>query len=266
MVSNKKYQSSKLSQKKKKTFYIKLILTTLLIIGLLFGISAFSKYSKLQISNILVKGNRQISSDEIESLAREKIEGNYGRFLLSKSNIFLYPKFSIEKNLFNRFSSIEEIDIDFENLNSISIEVKEYEPIALWCGDICYLVNGKGKIFIEEPLINNNQFIKFYGGIEGDPLRQDYISEKVFNDLMHFSILLRRLDITATSITTDDSRNFTVKTKAGANILIESDDDVLLTFDNLQTVITQDAINKAQFGNIDYIDLRAGNKVFYKLK
>ena len=267
MLSKKrKYTSGKLAEKKKRMMQIRLIIVAVVVILLIAGFSYLSHHKSMKIETVLVEGQEYIQEGEVISLVTEKLKGSY-MWLFSRSNIFIYPRGAIRKELQDTFSSIDTVRLRFVNIHTVKVQIEEFQSVATWCNDdSCYFMNEEGMLFVEEPLIHTHAFVKYGGGITDEPLNQTYISKKTFTDLQNFVKLLRRLEIETVSITTENSEEFTITTESGATILIDSNDDVLNVFDNLQTVMTQDAINKAQFKNIEYIDLRFGNRVFYKLK
>ncbi|MEK7145371.1 MAG: hypothetical protein AAB808_01350 [Patescibacteria group bacterium] len=56
--------------------------------------------------------------------------------------------------------------------------------------------------------------------------------------------------------------------KNGGRLIISIADDLSKVLENLETILRSDNLKKAlaRGGVIDYIDLRYGNKVFYKFK
>lgn len=266
-MKKKKYRSNKLVERKARIVKIRLIIGVIFVAILFAGSIFFLNHKSMHIENILVEGQKNVQKEKVESIIRDSLEGRY-LWMYSRSNIFFYPRRVIKDNLFEEFYSIENIDLSFVNNHTVRVEISEFSPIAMWCSEEkeCYFINDQGLIFVKEPLIHTNQFIKYFGGIDGDPLGQIFISYKYFRDLQDFVKLLRRLEIEVSSIEVEKDEVFNVITKTGAKIIIDSEDSVLNMFDNLQTVMNRDAINKAQFGNIEYIDLRFGNRVFYKLK
>jgi len=133
-------------------------------------------------------------------------------------------------------------------------------------GSNCFFLNEQSVIFAQLKGSVPEGMVTFYGKIIKDPLRQTYAPYKEFTDLLDFTRLVRRLEIVITEVWTTGGEAYTFVTQSGTQLHIDSEDNLVEVFANLQTVIDRDAINKAQFGNIKYIDLRFGNRVFYKLR
>lgn len=272
MVSIKgRYTSDKLVKRKKRILIWRISLVSIFLIAILGGLSFWSKHPSMKIVNIEVEGLTYMKSDSIKVAVEEELQGNY-LFLFSKFNSLIYPRSFIKNRLIEEYGFIESVNLDFVNLKTIRVKIKEFEPNAKWCRklesgtDECFLINEYGYIFTKEPLINNDQFVEFRGGIDGEPLKKIYVSTEVYTELNDLVKLLRRLDINIKEVRTENGQDFDVITDSNVKIIVDVRDDMDLVFENLETVIEKDAINKAQFGNLEYIDLRFGNRVFYKLK
>ena len=254
----------------------------------------------LSIQQIIVDEVEYSNRNDIELAIKEKLDGKY-LGIFSRSNALIFSRTQISREIKTKFPSIKEVDVDLKGLTTISVELEEYISTALWCDipvtpantlthDVdengseiekvsvipqvvnsitnsnCFFVNDEGVIFSPTKFDSNNDVIKTFGKITSDPIRQAYADKKTFNELIEFSKLLRRLNIVADQIWTTNGEVYAFVTKERVKIYIDSESDIVSMFDNLDTVMKRDAINQAQFSNIDYIDLRFGNRVFYKLK
>jgi cell division septal protein FtsQ len=294
------YQSAKLRDKKRKQKRLKNILIISVAVFIFSLVVYLLNASFLSIQQIIVDDVEYSNRNDIELAIKEKIEGRYlGMF--SRSNALIFSRTKIARDIKSKFPSIKEVDVDLKGFTTINVQLEEYASTALWCDvpvtpastlthdvnedgeDVekisvipqvvssfsssnCFFVNDEGVIFSPAKFDSNNDVLKTFGKITSDPVRQSYADKKTFQELIEFSKLLRRLNIVADEIWTTNGEVYAFVTKEKVKIYIDSQTDIGKLFDNLETVIKRDAINKAQFSNIDYIDLRFGNRVFYKLK
>lgn len=131
----------------------------------------------------------------------------------------------------------------------------------------CYFVNEFGIVFSLEPELHEYTLLKLHNVINEGPIGSVYVSQEFFSTIVAFEkTLAEKLSIHLRDIYTEDESTYQFVTKEGPSLLVDSTDDYVKVADNLATVMELDAINEAQFGNIEYIDLRFGNRVFYKLR
>ncbi len=291
------YQSRKLREKKKKQKKLRLIIFLVVTISILVFFVYVLNASYFRVQRIVVNELEYANREEVELATKNQLDGRFFG-LFAKSNIFILPRGNIYKELKSNFPSIKKVDLDVKGLTEIELEIEEYVANAIWCdvpvtpatllshdaenqdkvssaipqvltsfsGQNCFFLNDSGIVFSPTDYDNNQEVIKFFGGITSDPLRQTYANKKTFASLVEFTKLLRRLNIVSDQVWTTNGEVYAFVTKEKVKIYIDSKDNIVDVFDNLETVIKRDAINQAQFSNIDYIDLRFGNRVFYKLK
>lgn len=293
----RRYQSSRLIEKKRRKKIIFIFISVALFILFIVGLSYLSNHKAFYIEDIEVNELRFIDPVEVENLTREELKGKF-MWLFSKSNSITFSRSKIEKSIREKYVSVKRADIDFRGFHKIRINIIENEPVAKWCdvkvntilepdhqnssgsdsvipntnsnrdSEVCYFLNENGLVFVREPDVHAGRYITFFGFIndEKTPLGQTFANKNKFKELIDLTKFIRRLDISTEEIWTKTGEVYTLVTDSGAKLHIDNEDDITTIFSNLETVIEQDAINKAQFKNIDYIDLRFGNRVFYRLK
>ncbi|MFT5179745.1 MAG: hypothetical protein ACI9GH_000195 [Candidatus Paceibacteria bacterium] len=262
-----KYRSSKLAKQKKKIRKWRIALVVVFIAVVLIGTSFWSRHDSMKISEIKFTELSYTNEDVLREIVFEELNRTY-LGLLSKSNSLIFPRQKIKERILNDQPSIKSVDLDFKGFKKILLEVEEYEPVARFCeGDDCYLLNDEGYVFVKEPLINTNSFVTFRGNIEGDNLKNSFLDPKLFKSFIKVvEILNSDLDIEIVSVEESENPIFEFKSRTGAIFLIDKEDNMIDVIENIKTVFLKEGINREQFENIDYIDLRFGNKVFYRLK
>ncbi len=296
MQAPPRFQSDKLKEKKRRKRTITSVVYVVLFVVLLGGLTYFSHHPKFRIEQVIVSDLLYTDRAAVELTIKEQLSGRY-LGLFSKANSFMLPRRSIARSIMDQHPAVHDVDVDVRGLRVVAVRLTEYAPVAKWCdtpvtpattlahaqeeevegalpqvvtdrnGVNCFLVNDKAIVFARSPQNQEVEgLVTFFGRIVEDPIRQSYTDEEQFTDLLDFTRLLRRLEINVKEVWTTNGEAFALVTEPGALLYIERDDSIVDVFTNLQTVIDRDAINKAQFANIAYIDLRFGNRVFYKLK
>ena len=179
------YRSSKFNKKRRNIFYINIAVALIILSAIIYGLVYFSSHKSHRVEEIKIEGNVFVNSDEIRGIAESEIDGNY-LFLFSKRSSLLIPRDKIEDSIIEKYTSIKDVDVKFGNLHTIEIYIEEYEPVAKWCNDRCFLMNNLGLIFLERPNNFKESLITFNDFIEGDPIGSTYISEKKFKNLLNF--------------------------------------------------------------------------------
>jgi hypothetical protein len=233
----------------------------------------FSCYSYFTIKKISIEGNSSISADKILDKVSEYSSGKYFMFF-PKDNIFLLPAQKITDNLYLAFPRVEALSLNKNFPDAVFIKIKERAPEALLCAEAegspaggCAFVDGKGFVFEKAPYFSGDIFLKLLDEREEKhqiELRKNIISEDEFKKLIEFKNLARKNDIKISSLILKKDNLYEFRTEEGWRILLNERNAPTLSFENLK--IALDSEVKEERKNLDYIDLRFGNKVFYKFK
>ena len=281
MFSRRSYiRSPNRTKKKRIILYGRIVGVLVLLVIILSGVVYFLGIKALTISDIEVLGNSVISRDEIVA-ATEPLLAGKRIFFFPRSNIFLYPKSAIREELATKFPRISTVKVGFKNFHSISIKVAEYIPKAIWCGEDsilstktkedCYLMDKNGYIFASSPNFSAKVYFSYYGPLSSTsdtPVGLHYLASEKFKSVDAFIKALEELGIVPMRIIAEDAGNFTVDLGGGAEILFNGDGNLENTLQNFYSIINSGKLpitDSAFIATVDYIDLRFGNKIYYKL-
>jgi cell division septal protein FtsQ len=267
-------------QKILNKFWIFISLTFILLIGIVF----LSRINKLNIQDINISGNNIIETDAIKSIVEIELASKYV-WLIPKTNIFLYPKNSIQNTLFNNFKRLKEINISLKENNTLNIDVEERKALYTWCGEEinientkCYFLNDLGYIFDEAPYFSGEVYFKFYGDINknSDTAVGKYFNQTIFNKLISFKEVLEKIKIKPVSMyimPKDDMKIYLSSSQTDINnmpyLILKKDSNFEKMSENLQAALDTDPFKTNfinNYNNLEYIDLRFGNKVYYKFR
>ena len=252
---------SELKAKRQKVLFAKIFLSVLALTIIFTGLSYLSRIPRLNISSIEVVGNKVIDTEKIEQVAQSNITGKY-LWLFPKTNISLYPKSKINKELSVSFKRLKEIDISIKDNKVLEISVSEREAKYLWCEteEKCYFMDESAFIFDEAPYFSGEVYFKFYGQANSDFIKF-FTFKKTIEDMGLKPVGLSVMD-------TGDIKMF-LSGKEKPEILLRSDADLQKVAENLQAALGVEPLKsefKNKYSSLLYIDLRYGNKVYYKFR
>ncbi len=281
--------SSRLSEfrrKKQRILKIKIGIILFLFVALIVGLAFISRINKLNINQINISGNKIIETKDIESVVKNDISGHY-LWLFPKTNFLIYPKRGIKKDLASRFKRLKDISENIQNARTLEVNVSEYQGKYLWCGvlipvlnsnlnnDKCYFMDDSGYIFDEAPYFSGEVYFKFYGngGMNGDIPTGTYFMKDKFTEITTLKDTLEKLGFNPSDfwLDNDNEADFSLSGQpmTGPRIIFKLDADYSKLAENLQAAISTEPLHtdlQTKLASLLYIDLRFGNKVYYKFQ
>lgn len=263
-------------QKRRRKIIIGKVVAALLCAGGLWGLVFWlSGLPAITIRDVQIQGAVSVSSTELASTTAQFLKGRYF-FTVPKANIFFYPKNAIERNLLQAFPMLERATLRFKNFHTIGITVVERMPRALWCAESesagkskenCYVLQDTGLIFAEASSTPAS-FIRFYKTLSAqNPIGQEYESPIRFRALLQFADDVNALGLSVRAFRERPDTDVQVEIVGGGRLVVGRDADLVAAAANLHTIVSDPGFGGAEgFKELDYLDLRFGNKIFYRLK
>lgn len=266
-------------KKRRRTFAIFLI-----CFFILSGISVgFSRYTELRIANIEITGNKVIENTDILNNVRDSINGYYF-FVFPKNNVALIPQKQIIENLENTFSRLTNIKIEIKQNNILMINVSERTGSYTWCGEDfvldsplantkCYFMDDTGYIFDEAPYFAGDVYFRFFGILEKNENINGYFAKDDFANYLIFKNTIESMDLNTVALLhkEDGETEFYLKhinePPHAPKIIFNQKDDIQNLVENLKSVVLAEPLKtdlKEKYNKLLYIDLRFGNKVYFK--
>ena len=277
----KRHVQSQAERRRMSKIYFFLFFFTFILVGLIFLVH----YDRLLVKRISVTGNQVVSSDEIFALAQEQLVGNYF-YLLPKRNIFFLPKRRIEEAVVSRMPYVRNLDSEVLESGVFNLRVTEREPAALWCGidDQCSFIDDTGFVFSFAPKFSDNVYLKLsdHTGenqiglrpIDGAKFRIIFLTAETLPIVLKESGL-EKAEVVKVMITKDKDYDFIITQPLLNEKLIwtlrlpPNQENFSHLLSNLKAALTAPEFKKSydvSAGRLDYVDLRFGNKVFYKFR
>lgn len=255
----------RLATRRKRARLIGVSLACLVTIGLTFCTSLLSYNDRFAIRDITVIGAQALSPAEVESKFGLQINDGIRHFL-SRANIFVYPQKELREALLRELPLLKSVSFTRESLLSqaVIITITEREPAFLWCKDECYFMDSRGFIFMKAE--NPGSFLEFRGGLlpHVDPVGQQFMKGRLDN-LVLLVGRLKAEGYPVRSTTVENERDISVRFENGLIVKLVLDADSTEISRNLSLILASEAFVNGYEG-IEYVDLRFGNRVYYKLK
>ncbi len=253
---------------KKRRIIIRIILLFLIFVIVIAGIISFFYIPKLKIQKISIKSySEKIDKDELSKYISNYLDKKYlGIFPLA--NFFLFPKNEVKLNILKDFPYVKEVTLDKNFPDTINLEIKEREPEAILCYENdCSFLDEDSFIFQKAPFFSGSTVVKFRDERSGSNrlfLGDKLLDNNQFKNLIKFKDLLKSEKIEVDEIILKDENIYNIVTSDNWRIIINNENNIDDTLINLKTIINSKIKDKIK--NLEYIDLRFGNKVFYKLR
>lgn len=271
LVGSKSLHSRSYAKKYKKRSKVLMILA--FVICILFIIVSWwiTNRSPLVLQGIDISGTEMIASDEVRVRAESILTEPF--LVWSRNNALLAPRAEIERALEDDFTWIKHVDVEVRGISRLGIAIEEYGAIYALC-DItdharCFLSDDDGYIFTSSTDIQAAQsHIVFFEPITEDPVGTHIIPRDEFAALTDFIQGLKDADIVVDHILIQEQGEARVVLNSGTEVIIDRRGNLDNMLGHLLLLLAQQTqIHKTRdafLQSTEYIDVRYGNKVFYK--
>ncbi len=259
---------SHMRAKRRRLFFIRFYIILFLLLVVTISLAILSGHEKVKIQTILISGNAAVANDEILDIVNRDMAGRYF-YLFSKSDSLIFPRFRIKTDILQEIKTIKDVDISWENWQTISVLIKERRPHSVWCGNDmtvnateCYFVDKDGYIYGFAPAFSGNLFLKDYSTILTEsPIGNYFLPTKTYIQIYNLTDILDQRGLRVLAVSYDDF-DYKFILEAGPVIIFNNKNSFETSFGNLFTALeTKDLDFEKEAELINYIDLRFANKI-----
>jgi len=247
-------------------------LITLVFLGAIIYSIFFSQF--LAVTKIEVSGTENLDPAEIRKIVENEITGNFLN-LIPRNNILLASKTAIEKNILEKYKYAEKVEIEKKFPDTLDVRIGERKFSLILCSaGSCAVADSNGVAFIaadfeKNGLGENNLPVLYDDGNKYFALGEVVFDQNYINYLLgigekmesELEIGMER-ELRTPQIASGDIR---AKTKEGWQIYFDKSIPLDKEIGMLKIVL-ENKIDKGQRSELEYIDLRTDNKVYYKFR
>ena len=254
---------------RRKRLILKAVVVAIIFTAVFAGLVAFFRIPYLQIEKIEISGNSLINSDDLIEKVKAKLEGKY-LGLFPKTNIFIIPKRNILAELPREIKRIKNIALDKKYFGAIAVRIEERNNAALYCEtENCAYADENGFVFEKAPYFSGAVFLKLIDQRWPDKTIEEYIGsnlieESEFKKILDFGGLTAKIGNGITEVILKKENIYEFHVKEGWKIILNDKNEPKSAHLNLITALDSNIKDKRT--KLDYIDLRLGNKIYFKYK
>lgn len=258
----------------------------LILAGILYLVfwSPFLKIKKWSVEGVNFTATAQ-AQELVGQMLQEKIWK-----IIPGDSLAVFSGYKAKQRILTAFPEAQAVEIDSDILKGIKITIKGRQPAAFWCRSLasfvfvdgqattteisnalplsegCYFLDSEGWLFREAPEIFGTSLPTFYGQSDEDfSLGEKTMASSTILFAGQLKKQLREIDI--------EAQGFVVGAAGGQDIAVFTNESWLGYFNNnrpaqsqvktLGSLLISDEI-KDKRASLKYIDLRLGNRVYYK--
>ncbi len=219
------------------------------------SVDIFFFSSIFQIGDIKIEGNQKVSLEEIKNIISKNTDKKFG-FVETKS-IFLAELGEISEEILNEIPKIAKINLTRNFPNTISAQVVERIPVAIFCAlEKCFFIDNEGVAFEEAEEIASDMLKIIKADFNGEvKLGEAPIIREQMADILEIASKLKNLKLSASEFLIKSDARFNIKISEAWEIFLNPQKDIDKQLKNLG-IILKEKLPAEKRKNLQYIDLR----------
>ncbi|MEK7531363.1 MAG: hypothetical protein AAB545_00300 [Patescibacteria group bacterium] len=264
--------SNRMREKRKSSLKKKFTLSLITFFTFFGGGVYLLNQDRFLIHTIVVEGVETLPSEEIKTKTNELLTGKE-LLLIPHKSAFFYPKKNLLASLKEAFPKISSVSVKVEGFNTLYVIISERKPAAVLCGNAgekaCVFVDADGFAFANAPDFSGSVFLEYNAsGTENMILGEQAILQEEFRPLQFFAEELRKSGFPLKRIVFLDESQSEGYFTGGGKILFDRKTGLNDAWTSFETLVSSNALDKVKNASggftVQYIDLRNGNKIYYK--
>jgi len=278
--SKKRFFRNSKALKKTKTSYHKqdifLYYSYFTFLFLFFGVVMymflFSPY--VRITHVQLEGTEDIPVEDIISKTEEYLSGKY-TYIFPKRSYPIFYKKSFHQYMLETFPKIRVLEIEKKFPNTLKLFVTERKALMVWCSaESCFMLDEFGQLYEREDEVSYASSLQKVRIIDqsaqnvslGEKVMEKSLLELFVQFYENFPGVLNLQSQEEFSLKKGLAQEAQVYTREGWYIRFSTEIPADQSLRVLKTFFEKEFTTKEERKKLEYLDIRAENKVFYKLK
>ena len=234
------------------------------------GIVALAWLPYARVQTVEVNGAESVGGAALQTLVMKMAEGTRG-LVFPKNNVFVFPYKIAEGQLLAAYPVFSEVKVERSGLHTVSVSIVERTATALWCGESqassspCYLLDDGAVAYAPAAEFSGQVYVRYYGAL--DSASRQFISQELFKEVAATVNTLQKTIAGETPVRTEIQPNeVRVVFESGFVLLYSPKGDAAGVLERLSLALQAEPFLNKKLSDFEYLDLRFGDKLYYKLK
>jgi len=243
--------------------YFWIFVLIVIAVGTLTNLLIF--HATFQIQEIRVVGNQQVATAKIQNLVREQTRKKI--LFFDSESIFLIDAKKIGASLLTQFPQIGSADTKRDFPNQLEVSIRERVPVAVFLQEQnLFLVDEEGIAFKHASGTPLNIFTIQDQIFERDISLGDQVVEKEkLTQFLSIGSHLKEADLLLESVEVLSQERVNARVFVGWEIYFNLAQNLDWQLEKL-TLVLENQISEEQRGELEYIDVRFGDKAYYRYR
>lgn len=243
----------------RKFFYLTLAAAALVAIFYLFFISSAFRIKGVNISGLETVNEGRVL-DVVDNILDDKKFG-----FLDGANSFIFSKDSLRASMLTLFPKMGNVEIKISDNDVLNIIIEERDMAGVWCrARECFYFDKGGIIFEEAPQSLGSLMVAVTDERNIEPNLGSVVLEALQVSLAKeaYRLIGNNFSFGIKTIIITPEGEYEVLTSENWRILLDKSADLEHQLSNLKYLLDEEV--KTRRKELEYVDLRLGNRVYYK--
>ena len=266
---------------RKKNHSLYMVAAPVILAGAFIAVFFGVRWRALQIEKISINGLSAIQEEDVDREIVSALSGSFAAGLIPYRFLLAAPAGAITACIKEKFPLISDVEVKKEFPNALAITVTERQLFGVLCNDYmskeevsvegkeiqCAYLDTNGIAYQKAPEAEGFLIMKVSTDAESIPLGESAVDFALMRRMIELNEKLPSAigsPILGYQLLRNSPHELRAVSKPGFVLIMKEDGDMGTLLYVLKTVLEKEI--GAKRSRLDYIDLRFGNKVFYKFK
>lgn len=260
-------------RKKKKRNRVSVVAAGIILVVIILP-PILARLPWIAIKVIRVAGANTIDAQAVQDMVAGELAQTRWK-VFPRGTFVTYDNEGLAADIMHAFPAASAVSLALSVPNTLTVSMSERQPFSLWCNDAkeCFFADELGFLYERAPTFSTAPFLMFKNGVANAsdatpnwPIGARISDADSFAKAKDLAARFSALGLSTKEIVFNENGTLTFALARG-ELYVSLRQDAALTEGNLATLLKDQKKNLSDGAgglSVSYIDLRFGNKIFYK--